>query len=675
MFRLLWNVSRPDLAARPARVALFVVAVCTGVAMMTAMRAATDVVVAGFSSDLEQLGGRADLQITFGTGEASFPEDTLELLAGQPFIAHSAALVRGSLTFSDGSGETLELFGVDLLQADVRDIYNVEVVEREIDDFTIINDPYAVFLTREIASERGLALGDTVEFSAVNGIHTYTVRGILGMHGLAQIYGGRLAAMYLPAAQAVAGKEGNLYSSQIDQIDLVLSPSVDLEQARKALAAVLPPSLSVSEPLQRKAAGERTVAGLRATLIGMSSFALLAAMFIVYATTAALVKNRLPTMGTLLSIGARPQRLVAMILLEAAVLGFAGAVAGVLIGLLLASFIRGDIAAGMSLNYSLLFSSDAGESVSHAFAFWYPLLGAAAAVCSAWVPARGLLREDPLAIGRHGASPESGEMPPFAQVLAAAFAMMCLGSLAVAAGVNRQSAVLCTAGGIALLLSSIIAAAPAIRILWDALGAPLTRGFGIGGRIAAESLTRDANRSVVTVTAIALCISVAVGASTLALSFRRSITHWYGFSGDAVIASRATKGGWLGAPLSSGLEAQIASLPAAARVEVLRVSQGNLYGGSRIAVVGLSDSVAAEAVDAAALDAVLGPGEALASFSAGRGVLVSENFAAHFERGPGSNIDLDAPSGAMRLPVLGVVADFVSDKGSVIMSRGLYRDR
>jgi ABC-type lipoprotein release transport system permease subunit len=150
-------VSRPELKARPIRSALMAGTVTVGVALLTAMHVATESIVTGFAADLERLAGNADLQVTFGTGETGFQEDLLRKIAASPSVAQAAALVRGQVTFEDEPRETVELFGIDILQDDVLELYDVEVMEREKDDFTILNDPRGVFVTDVIAKERGLS--------------------------------------------------------------------------------------------------------------------------------------------------------------------------------------------------------------------------------------------------------------------------------------------------------------------------------------------------------------------------------------------------------------------------------------------------------------------------------------------------------------------------------------
>jgi putative ABC transport system permease protein len=671
LFVLLRYVSRTELKARPVRSVLMAGTVAVGVALLTAMHVATESIVTGFAEDLERLAGKAQLQITFGTGETGFQEDLVTKVAALPEVAQAAALVRGQVTFEDDPRETVELFGIDILQRDVLDLYDVEVLKRETDDFTILNDPRGVFVTDVIAKERNLELGSRVRLAAVDGAHDYTVKGIVATRGLAEFLGGRLVAMYLPAAQPVAGRKGDLSSSMIDQIDVRLKSGVKIDDAKRNLAALLEPGFRVDTPLQRRLAGEHTVEGLRATLVGMSSLALLAALFIVYASTTTMVSQRLASMATLVSIGASPRSLVQAVVAEAALLGILGSIAGTVVGLLLAAFIGEDAAAGMGLNYSLPFESGRIAWDPLVVFGWNPVGGVLAAACSAWLPARRLLTVTPLAIER-GSMPDSTRSTEArTAALAVGFSLAMVGVGLLAWGVSARSPDTVSVGGMVFLGASVLCMLPALHALWILAAALLPRLRGVAGRIAAENLLRSLDRSLVTASAIMLSVAIAVGAGSLVRSFRASVSDWYGFSGDALVSSRSVTGGWLASPVSRDLEARLEGLPSVAAVQTLRVVQGQPYANERIAVVGLSDGLLEEAVERGEI--IAAGQDAAKKLQSGEAIAISRNFATHF--GTTKAVMLSTPNGVIELPVVAVVPDYVSDQGSVILSRRVLTEK
>ena len=673
---LLRFVSRRELAARPVRSLLMIGTIAVGVALLTAMHVATDSIVTGFAGDLERLGGKADLQVTFGTGETGFSEDLLARVAAQPFVAQAAALVHSQVAFVDGNTETVELFGIDLMQEDVLGLYEVKVLEREQGDFALLDDPRGIYVTDVIARERGLALGSKVRLAAIDGVHEYTVHGIVATKGLAAFLGGRLVAMFLPAAQPVAGRQGDSTASMVDQIDVRLKPGTSIDAARTSLNALLEPGYHADTPLQRRVVGRHTVEGLRATLVGMSSLALLAAVFIIYASTTTMVLQRLPAMATLVTIGAAPKTLVRAVVAEAAVLGIIGSMVGVALGLFLSSFIGEDAAAGMGLNYSLPF--DAARSAYDPFIVFivHPVGGVLTAAGSAWLPARRLRQLTPLVLQYDEESLRTRSTLSLSGALLAACLLGAIGLLALVHGVSHKLPDLVSVGGITLIGASVLGMLPALRLGWSAAVPLLSRVAGVAGRIAGENLLRALDRSLVTASAITLSVAIAVGAGSLVLSFRTSVSGWYGFSGDALVSSRAVTGGWLAAPIGRGLERPLRALINVADVQTLRVLQGQPYEGERIAVAALSDGLLREAVSQAQVLGESSATEAVDRLIRGEAVAVSQNFVAHFGLTlPGESLTLSTVTGEVRLPVVAIVPDYVSDKGSVLLARDVVATR
>ncbi len=59
--------------------------------------------------------------------------------------------------------------------------------------------------------------------------------------------------------------------------------------------------------------------------------------------------------------------------------------------------------------------------------------------------------------------------------------------------------------------------------------------------------------------------------------------------------------------------------------------------------------------------------------SRGEGALISRNFSARWKCRVGDHVQLNSPTGVLNLPVLGIVEDYRSDKGSIFIDRALYK--
>jgi hypothetical protein len=244
-----------------------------------------------------------------------------------------------------------------------------------------------------------------------------------------------------------------------------------------------------------------------------------------------------------------------------------------------------------------------------------------------------------------------------------------VGAASLVFGVTTRSAGACALGGTVTVVGIILSMLSAVDRLWESLAANVSLRRHPVAWLSTENLIRDTERGLVAVSAIALCGAVAVTAATLQ-SFRSSAIRWYGFRGDAMVASRTPGQGWLSAALLPAAT-EIAKLPAVAVVDTLRVLHGQTFRGERIAVVGLSDGYLADVTQIATPDT----GATIDDLVRGDAVVVSENFSEGFSVFSGDHLVLDSPTGALRLVVRAVVPDFTSDRGSVIVGAALLKNR
>jgi putative ABC transport system permease protein len=119
----------------------------------------------------------------------------------------------------------------------------------------------------------------------------------------------------------------------------------------------------------------------------------------------------------------------------------------------------------------------------------------------------------------------------------------------------------------------------------------------------------------------------------------------------------------------SEMAPEIAGLPGVARVQLLR--------NSRITFRQTPVMVVAVEVDSVAQTAHLPPvygnaGEMYRRAAAGEGVMVSDNLAELQNLRLGETIEVAAPYGLIRLPIVGVVVDYSDQQGAIIMDRSVF---
>jgi putative ABC transport system permease protein len=203
--------------------------------------------------------------------------------------------------------------------------------------------------------------------------------------------------------------------------------------------------------------------------------------------------------------------------------------------------------------------------------------------------------------------------------------------------------------------------------------APLRSVLGFAGRLAVDRLVAIPNPLALAAGVLALALGLMIMAATLADSFEESVLDFIRrqVRADLVVASTATTG-WIEAPVDEAIGDRLAAVPGVARVERVRLAEHE-YEGSRISVDSLEASAFAPDRREDFAFSAGDPDTALAAVRAGTGVLVSQNFARHFAVGVGDTLHLETPAGPYAPRIVGVAVDYVSPRGSVVMSRPVWQ--
>jgi putative ABC transport system permease protein len=675
VLRLLRQISVRQLRTSWGRTGLVVGGIATGVALIVAINVTNTSIVANLRDTIQVVAGPAALEVTLGAGEVGFDEDTVSVVAAQPGVDAAVASVRGTIALARDARETLTLLGVDLTAETDLARYHTLVLERE-DTLTWLNDLHGIGVTTEFAARHGLALDDTIRLWTPQGMQDFHVRALLEPEGIARAYGGELVVMDLPAAQILLGKD-----RRIDQIDVVLRPGIDVEDARIAIQTALPSVLRVRRPEQRSAQYERFFASFQAMLTGISTLCLLAGIFIIFNTTSTSAVNRASAIAALELIGADAGRLFRLLLVEAAVLGVVGTGLGLVIGVALARLLSGLVVDSMGVIYKLRLP------VTVLAVDWRQLVviaavGPTAALVASWYAARRITSMELLTMLRSGVR-LGGVQPSMRRLLLWWAALVALaGGLLVAQAryrwiaLGNVGATVWNASVIVLSISLAVALAPRLSRF-------LPRLFRAEGKVAAASLFQSPTRTGVTVAAIALVFTAATVLTTLSESFRVSVSDYVArlMSADLVVSAVATDGGYLETPLPGNVTDEIARLAFVRRVDALRVVPGQVWHPPgnpseevRIGLLALTDGFFSAEHYPSEWFHEGDPAHALAALRAGNGVNVSTVLADSYGLHVGDDIQLETPRGVLRLPIVGIVPDFVSDRGSVILNRRTFTE-
>src|SRR5256712_10188970 len=240
-----FGMARRCTGGGAARLALTVLAVAWGVALVAAVRLATHAVLRAFVEVIDTMAGRAALEVVAGEG-GLFPEDVAAAVGATPGVEAAVPCVKGA-AFAEG-GALLTVYGVDVTGDATERVYGARL---EVDDpRAFLGRPDWIAVARPFAAARGLRPGDRLELTTPAGRRAFTVRGLLDADGVARAYAGNVAAMDLHAAEQLFTRR-----SFITGVDVVVAPEADVRRGAEAIGPRPPAGL-------RRAAAAGRQAGL-----------------------------------------------------------------------------------------------------------------------------------------------------------------------------------------------------------------------------------------------------------------------------------------------------------------------------------------------------------------------------------------------------------------------------
>lgn len=651
------------------RMALSIVAIALGVALVVAFQLMNAAVLQSFLDTIDAMAGRAQLIVSAGDG-LSFSEDVLEKVRAVPGVKLAVPLVRSTTFPDDGSGEMLTVQGVDLTNESAIRVYHDAdqpsgSPQGVIDDMVeFLNSPDSVILGREFADKRNLKKGDTLGLVTPQGVRTFTIKALLDAQGLAQTLRGRLVVMDLFAAQRAFTAD-----RQINQIDILLDAPGQVEPVMRHLEHELGSGLRVEEPVIRKQVTRKAVAGFQAMVSAFSLLAIIAGLVICFSRLSTVFATRTWEVGVLRAIGLTRQLAFAELLKEAALLGSLGTGLGVGIGFVVGTHALPFFAATTAIAFRM--PPPAVQSVASAPAIWLgAAVGITAAVAAALLPAYRLATTLPIAAlrlrGREVTSSGRAAAWLGAAMLLAASCTSVGQHLGGRADLGHLTTVL-------FAIAVLLLATPVVRLGGRVITPLWWRGFGPTGGLAICQLARGTRRAGLTVAVLGLGLGIVLTLDTLEWSFERTLvaSATRRIQADLVLtSSRLGAGEWGGWPLSGSLLPELRRIPGIAAVGAERSREVAYAGGSTVLAAFDRELLLDARVYRLGRFAGAVP-DAVDRLLDGDGVFVSRAFAGKHRVSVGDPVTLPLPTGVRTWPILAI-----SDgpfEAAVVLGRDTYR--
>jgi len=386
------------------------------------------------------------------------------------------------------------------------------------------------------------------------------------------------AAIALPDDLARWTSSASLAASQGSQILVAAAGGTTANTVRDEVSAALPSTTvmtraeAAAQQMQKLGkGGDQALVGV---VLGFAAVAMLVAALVISNTFQVLVAQRTRTLALLRAVGARRAQLRASVLGEAALLGLASSVAGILAGTALA---QGTLSVLRSTSITAPLPSVV--DVTWQVVLVPLLVGTAVTLLASLVPARAATRVTAIEALRPLDVPHAGVGAGRVR-LAFAAVLVVLGGLllggAVVLGLRQSGSPLASLGlgvlggavsFVGILLSAVFWVPPVVNAVQRGL-----ERFGPVPRLAAANTVRNPRRTAATSTALLIGVTLVVMMSTGAASARASLNQTLDahFPVDIAVTPTSYDAAGIATPLPDGLAAKIAAIPGVQHVAQLR---------------------------------------------------------------------------------------------------------
>jgi putative ABC transport system permease protein len=656
---LLRLISWPYFRKHVLRTALTTAGIVLGVAVFVGMHTANSSVLLAFSRTVDRIAGKTELQVT--AGEAGFHEEVLEKVQAASTVRVAVPVIEAVVdTNLKGQGNLLVL-GVDMTgDRSLRD-YDLDGDDAVIDDpLVFLAQPDSIILSKEFAEKNQIAVGSRVALGTVEGPKQFTVRGVMKSSGLTSAFGGNLAVMDIYAAQHMFGR-----GRSFDRIDLAVKEGHTLKEAEQELTGMLGPGFQVDPPSGRGQQFEAMLAAY-SMMVGISSlFALFIGMFIIYNSFAIAVTQRRSEIGILRALGATREQIRWLFLGESAVTGLIGSIGGLAFGILIARGIAATIGTLISDVYGV--AQHAGEvSTSPGLLLLALAIGIGTSIVAAAIPAHSAASVDPVQALQKGKyqilSQGESRLRAVLGLLLGAVSVACL-------GIGSSRPVFYAGYALAIVVALLISPLLSL-ILAKALRPILKWARPVEGALAADSLIQSPRRTSASVAALMLSLALVIAFAGMARASYASIIDWMETALNPelfIMPSQSIVVRSMRFPASMGPE--VAAIPGVRRVQMVRDARV-MFRKTPVMVVSVEVNSMAET---AQLPPVAGNAEDMyRRASAGEGLIVADNLARLQHLKLGDMLEVPAPKGLIRLPIVGVIIDFSDQMGTIFMDRSLF---
>lgn len=671
MLRQIRYLTLRSIRARWMRFLLSTFGIVLGVAGMLAIRVTNQAAMDSIVHLFANTSGSAKLTITSAGQETDgFPEKSLRSIRSFPGVAAASPILRGNTVAADEANAdelSLGMFGTGA--AGGLTLHGIDpAVDPRIREYKMTagsfleekSKEWEVVLVENYASDRDIQVGDRLPVVTPNGTENLEVVGLMAREGAGQINNGMFGVVSLTTAQKLFDRAGKL--DQVDILTTTPNPSRDeLEALKSSLQNRLGSGLSVTFPSSQ---GERMTQMLQNYQIGlnfMSGIALFVGAFLIYNSFAMTVVERTREFGMLRTIGMTRAQVTRLILMEAGVLGIAGALAGVALGMLLAR--------GLTQLMSVILNQPVGfveVPRSDMITAW--AIGLLVTFLAAGLPAWQAGRISPMEALR--VRSKSGEGWLIRQGWKLGLFLLAGSTILLIANpfpydVQFRLGSLTVFGlfcGATLLIPVTVSG-------WERITRPVMKWiYGASGSLGSRNIKRSRQRTTLTVAALMVGVAMVIMTRGMTESFAGDLREWMlaYIGGDIYVTSSV--------PLRDNVGQRIDSIPgveAVAPIRYFTVDWRSPEGEQEIDFMAIDPVAYTRVTRFVFSEDATNTADVVRRLQQGNAILVSSVLSEKYNLQTGDTIQLKTRSGYKTFEVAGVVVDFYN-QGQVV--QGTWED-
>jgi putative ABC transport system permease protein len=655
LFRVAWRY----VIRHPLQTGLLITGITLGVAVVVAIDVANASASQAFDLSVESVAGRATHQIV--AGPDGIDEALYVGLKRQGVPVPIAPVITEFVSSAQLDDIPMQLLGVDpFAEPPFRNYLGATDLVASGGLTSLLTQPNSILISTSVAQRFGLGLNDKI---------TLTIGGkdrrveIVGMvrppDELTKRALDGLIITDIATAQELTGRIG-----RIDRIDLIVQEAD--QDVVGQIASQLPVGVRITAVSARTGTLKQMTDAFRLNLTALSLLALVVGMFLIYNTMTFSVVQRRQLFGTLRCLGVTRREIFALIIGEALIVAFVGTGLGLILGVVLGqSAVQAVIGTINDLYFTITVQ---GVQVPPVSLIKGGLIGIGATVLTALPPAQEASTVPARsALVRSGLETKARKAISRVAIVGFLFLLIAAAVLSI----PTHDLVVSFAGTFLTLLGCAMLSPRATVVLMEFCAPILGRIGGNTGRMAPRNVIRSSSRTTIAVAALMIAVSVTIGISVMIGSFRSTVIAWLAqtLQSDIYIS---VPNGTVTQPLLP-IDPQIIDVvqrqPGVSRIDSLRsVVVDSPTGPIQISATS-NFTVAGERIYVRAERPITQMWSALQ----GGAVLVTGPLANQLDL-PGNNaaITLYTDQGPRRFPVVGVVYDYSSSQGSVLMAQNIY---